>query len=242
MKKFVCAVMVLVLCLSLACPVFAAEDDFVPSISIKEGPELVPVEGDDGKLYLGYIKDQYGNILGLIDEDCLVITSVGEVMRSRKIPAAAAEMLLWVYDELVAGTMELPYEKFNKNLDPDKMVIRELVDATWLCSDHPDIVAPAGVHVELTFNLGVGADTEVYVMSYKHDQWNPIVSTVNNDNGTVTCVFEDFCPIAFSVYAGSSTNPPVTGDNANMTLWVVLLAVSTLALVAVVVVRRKVAR
>lgn len=136
--------------------------------------------------------------------------------------------------------MKLPYEKFSAALASEKMVIRELVDMSWLCGDHPEIIAPAGVTIQLTFDLGIDADTDVYVMTYKHDEWNPIVKTVNNGDGTVTCEFEDFCPGSFSVRSGSNEPPVQTGDNAKLTVWIVLMAVAVVCLAALFFRRRNV--
>ena len=43
MKKIVCLLTVLLLCMSLVVPVFATETGFVPSITYKPYPEIVPV-------------------------------------------------------------------------------------------------------------------------------------------------------------------------------------------------------
>lgn len=239
MRRIVTLLLVLVLCISLACPVFA--DEFVPSISDKNAPEIVPGKDPDGKPTIGRIlKD--GEVIDYIYEGCLVVTPVSQAKTSTLIPDAAEELLLDVYAKLNSGAMQLPYEKISSKLDPKKMVIRDLFDASWLCEEHPEMVAPAGVTVEITFDLGVGKNTDVYVMTYKNNAWNPIVSVENNGDGTVTCVFEDFCPIAFAVQQGSSTPPSQTGDTADLTLWIALLAVSALGLVAVVVFRRKIVR
>lgn len=239
MRRIVTLLLVLVLCISLACPVFA--DEFVPSISDKNAPEIVPGKDPDGKPTIGRIlKD--GEVIDYIYEHCLVVTPVSQAKTSTLIPDAAEELLLDVYAKLNSGAMQLPYEKISSKLDPKKMVIRDLFDASWLCEEHPEMVAPAGVTVELTFDLGIGKNTDVYVMTYKNNAWNPIVSVENNGDGTVTCVFEDFCPIAFAVQQGSSTPPSQTGDTADLTLWIALLAVSALGLVAVVVFRRKIVR
>jgi len=239
MRRIVTLLLVLVLCISLACPVFA--DEFVPSISDKNAPEIVPGKDPDGKPTIGRIlKDD--EVIDYIYEGCLVVTPVSEAKTSTLIPDDAEELLLDVYAKLNSGAMQLPYEKISSKLDPKKMVIRDLFDASWLCKEHPVMVAPLGVTVELTFDLGVGKNTDVYVMTYKNNAWNPIVSVENNGDGTVTCVFEDFCPIAFAVQQGSSTPPSQTGDTADLTLWIALLAVSALGLVAVVVFRRKIVR
>lgn len=44
MKKVICLLIVLMLCLSMAAPAFAAEDDFVPSIGYKDGPKIIKGE------------------------------------------------------------------------------------------------------------------------------------------------------------------------------------------------------
>lgn len=240
MKRIVCLLAVLVLCISLVCPVFAA--DFVPSIDIKDEPDIIPGLDENGKKWIGRILDATGKFIDYVYEDCLVLTPISQVITSPLIPDHAEEMMLKVYAALKDGSMKVPYEKFSDKLDESKMVIRELIDASWLCEDHPEILEPAGVHIEITFDLGIGKDTPIYVMTYKHDVWNPIVSTVNNGDGTVTCVFEDFCPILFAVPTGSDVPPAPTGDTANLTLWFTLLAVSAAALVAVIVFRRKAVR
>lgn len=233
MRRTIAMAVVLVLCFVFACPVFATE--FVPSIGDKNAPELVTTTDEDGNVVIGHVVDKDGNVMDNIHEHCLVVTPVSQAKTSTLIPDDAEEMLLYVYGELKEEDMQIPYEKFNANLDPDKMVIRDLFDASWLCEEHPEMVAPAGVYVKLTFNLGISADTDIYVATYKNHEWNPIVSTTNNGDGTVTCLFEDFCPISFSVPIGSDTPPAQTGDSADITLWIVLMAVSAVALCAVVV-------
>lgn len=248
MKRVISLLVALVLCFSLSCTVLA--DEFVESITDKGAPEIVPVKDPDGNNAISYISED-GQIIDYIYEDCLLITPVSQAKTSTLIPDDAGELLLEVYDKLSNGSMNLPYEKFNANLDPAKMVIRDLFDASWLCDNfseisghpnHPEIIAPKGVTVTITFNLGVGKNTDVYCMTYKNSEWNPIVSCVNNGDGTVTCVFEDFCPIAFSVGSGNVTPPSQTGDASTPVLWIILMSVSVVALGAVLVLsRRKVA-
>ncbi len=237
MKKIIALVTVLVLCTIAVCPVLAAE--FVPSISDKNAPEIVPTTDEQGNPVIAVALEN-GEVVGCIGKDCLVLTPVSKAKTSTEIPDAAEEMLLKVYEALSNGSMQLPYEKLGDNIDPENMVIRDLFDASWRCVDHPELIAPAGVHIQVTFNLGVSKDAKVYVMTYKHNEWNPIVDVVNNGDGTITCTFEDFCPIAFVTEADTNTVPSVTGDTADVALWVALLAVSAVALVAVVALRRKI--
>ncbi len=229
MKKTLCLITVMALVLALACSVCAAQDDFVDSITYKGAPALVfDLDGNIGTLY-----DVNGQVIDKISPECLVITSIADVDKSDKIPEDARKELKEVYAALMDGSMELPYET-----DQD-MVIRELIDASWLCAgseeDHEAMLAPEGVTLELTFDLGVDKDTNVVVMTYIDGKWAPIVSVKNNGDGTVTCVFEEICPIAFSVPVKDNTPPAQTGDQTDLTLWISIMCASALALAAVVV-------
>lgn len=246
MKRGISLLVVLVFCLSLVCPVLA--DEFVPSITDKGAPEIITIKDNEGKDAIGELIDANGKVVGYLYEDCLVVTPVSQAKTSTKIPDDAEKLLLEVYDKLCDGSMSLPYEKFKANLDPAKMVIRDLFDVSWLCGegsgyedhpDHPTEVAPLGIRVRLIFDLEVGKNADVYCMSYKQNVWNPIISCVNNGDGTVTCVFEDFCPVSFSVGSGNITPPSQTGDPSLPMLWIVLMAVSVVALGAVLVLSRR---
>lgn len=238
MKRIISFTMVIVLCLCLGMPAFAAENEFVPSIGYKGAPEIVPVKDKNGNDAIGEVLED-DKVTDYIYSPCLVVTPVSEAKTSSLIPDAAEELLLSVYDQLVAGTMQIPYEKHNADLKANEMVIRDLFDASWLCQDHPTIVAPKGVTVRITFDLGVKEADKVFCMSYKNNEWNPIVSLVNNGDGTVTCVFEDFCPIEFSVQ--SKTPPVQTGDITGkyLPLWIGLLVASAAGLVTMLVVSRR---
>ena len=227
MKKVVCLITALVLCFSLASFAFADADvEFVPSISYKGAPEVVGG---------GTITDSNGTASGEVPQDHLLITPLAEAETSTKIPADARDELLYVYDELNKGNMKLPYS----GKDAEKMIVRDLFDVSWICDDgHAELVAQPGVTVTLTFDIGIPANTDVVVMTYINGTWSEIVSVKNNGDGTITCVFEDFCPVAISVPVDKE-NPDDTGDKSNITLWVVLLAVSSVAVVAMVVLRRR---
>lgn len=229
MKKLICLLLTVMLCVALACPVLAAEGDFVPSIGEKDAPELI----------IAILKEN-GIQVEEIPEDCLVITSVAQAASSTQIPEAAKQLLLQVYEALNNGSMKLPYDKINPNIDPDDMVIRDLFDLSWLCSDHPEELKKEGVTLVCDFDLGVGANTTVVAMVYVNGEWVP-VSCVNNGDGTVSCEFEEICPVVFSVSDSVYDTPPQTGDDANVGLWIALLAISAVALVGLVFLRRKAA-
>ena len=236
MKKVICLITAVMLCVSLASFAFAAEAEFVPSISYKGAPSIVEITDDKGNPAIGTIVNGNGETTGYLHGDCLLITPIAEANTSTKIPADAKTTLLSVYDQLEKGTMKLPY---GKDVDGDKMIVRDLFDVSWLCEEHPAIVAAEGVTVTLTFNIGIDAKTDVVVMTYINNTWSEIVSVKNNGDGTITCVFEDFCPVAIAVPVEGSNPPSDTGDHSNIALWTALLSISAVALVALVVLRRR---
>lgn len=226
MRRVLCFLSALLICISLACPALAATGTFVPSISYKDHPGVSDSE----------LCDPEGNKTEDIPGECLIITSVQEAQNGTEtgISEEDREILLDVYEQLEDGSMKLPYEK-----DADKMVIRDLLDASMYC-DHPhntELDKP-GVCIKLTFDLGVAPGTEVIIMAYVDGEWITAESVVNNGDGTVTCILEDICPIAFSVRTGTYDSAPKTGDSLgqNLTLWITIMVVSLAAIVVLVIV------
>ncbi len=239
MRKIFCFITVLLICASLACPALAA-DEFVPSISYKGTPEIMTIQDDQGQPAIGVIRDETGSVVQYVYEDCLWITPVSRAVEDEKIPDAAENELLAVYEALKNGTMKLPY---GDNVDADRMVIRDLFDVSWLCVPHgceEELEMPNTV-VELTFDLGVDADDTVVVMTYKQNAWGEIAKVVNNGDGTVTCTFEHLCPVSISVL-GEAGDSGKTGDEIgnNLHMWIALMAVSAVAVVVIMATRRKV--
>lgn len=235
MKRVIVCITVLVMLLSLCVPAMAA--DFTPSVGNKPAPDIVPTPGgDEGKTAIGVLRDENNKIIGYIYEDCIVITPVSQVDKSNKIPQAAKDLLKDIYEKLTNGQMTLPYQDVNPNLNPSNMVIRDLFDASWLCAEHPELLDKPGTTLQLTFDLDVAPGVEVVTMTYVNGKWVPVVSTVNNGDGTVTCVFEQICPIAFSVRT-DVTKPEQTGD-LSMLPWLIICLCAMAALVAVTVVYR----
>ena len=243
MKKIICLLTVLVLCMSLVVPAFAAENEFVPSITYKPNPEIVPVEGEDGEEQIGVIRDEEGNIIDYVGHGCLMITPIAYVWDEEIEVAPDVERLLtFLYEELSTNKMEIPYEKHEANLDPANMVIRDLFDARWVCEEHRKMIEDEGITFEITFDLGVVADAEIFVMTYDEaaNEWSPIVKTVNNGDGTVTCTFEHLCGIEFSMPVAASSVPTETVQPAaNMLPWYILLILAIVAFVIILIAKKK---
>ena len=222
--------------ISLSVPAFAAEADFTPSVSSKPAPVVVPTTDDAGNPAVGVIRDKEGNAVDYVEVDHLIVTAISEAETSTKIPAAAKELLLDVNAKLNNGSMQMPYDKFGDELKEKKMVIRDLFDASFVCEDCAPILAVEGNTLDITFDLGVSKGVEIYVMTYVNGEWNPIVATVNNGDGTITCTFEEICPIAFSVVEGDLTPPTVTGDQPVDAKWFIIGGIALAAIVVLTVV------
>ena len=222
MKKIVCLVAVLAICLIFVNSVFAAEDTFVPSIGYKDSPEI-----DDAEMKEEDV------------EDCLIVTSLkGAEEKSTDISQEARDLLLDIYRDLETGDMKLQLD--------EGYIVRELVDVSWkqiACVEdehsHEKEHEEENVTVTLNLDLGLSANYDILVFAYRDGQWGPIESAVNNGDGTITCVFEHFCPVAFCVR--ERTGGSDTGDAAgrNLIVWIALMAVSAVAIIFLALRRRK---
>ncbi len=244
MKKILTLALVFVLCIALAAPVFAATDEFVPSVGYKDTPDI-----EAGTV--GSAPGVPG--IGGGDEDadvtpCLVITSIGQAEdKSTDITQEERDLLLDIYKQITEGTMQLPVG--------GDYIIRDLFDISFEHDDcreieehgHKDqILAQEGVTLTLRLGTNFGADEKVVVMSYVDGQWIEAKSVVVNEDGTITVVFEDICPVAIltrtSGGSGSGTGgSPQTGDTltSQIGLWLIILAVCAVGLVVALVIRPK---
>ena len=177
MKKVICLLIVLMLCLSMAVPAFAAKDDFVPSIGYKDGPEIIKGEQDE--------KDV---------TDCLIVTTIKEAEdKVTDITQYDRDLLLDVYDKLMKDEMRLPLE--------NDYVIRDLVDVSYKYNDcrtaeghgnKPEELKAPGKTVTIVFDMGLAAHEKLIVMTYienpnartSEGTWVPVESVVNNGDGT----------------------------------------------------------
>lgn len=228
MKRMLCLITALLLCMTVTAPAFAAEDDFVPSISYKESPDVEDaVLGEEGEVV----------------DDCIVVTSIAQAEnKTTDIRQEARDQLLQVYEELKNDMMELELD--------ENYIVRELVDVSFRlagCEEqgehtHKDELTGTNATVAVTFKLGVRPLTKVAVLNFYEGAWHTVPST-NNGDGTVTAVFDHFSPVAFCVDARDEAEDatPDTGD-MNLTqvaMWGGMMLLSGVALAAVLVLRRK---
>lgn len=231
MKKLICLLAVLALCLSMGIPAFAAENDFVPSIGYKDGPGIKEAEMGD--------KDV---------TDCLIVTTIKEAEdKVTDITQYDRDLLLDVYDKLMKDEMTLPLE--------NDYVIRDLVDVSYKYNDcrtaeghgnKPEELKAPGKTVTIIFDMGLDKDEKLIVMTYIENPkarttegtWVPVESVVNNGDGTLTVVFEDICPVAFVTELPDSAP---TGDSARgpLGLFIGLMVLSAAAIVVLICLKGK---
>ena len=224
MRRICAIVLVLLLLATLAVPGFAAENEFAPSIGYKDGPEIDESEMNEEEV-----------------TPCLVITSIIQAKEKKTdISQTDRDLLLEVYEKLSQNEMQLPMED-------DDYVIRELIDISWRHSDcveedheHKEWLSEENTSLKVTFDTKISSDMEVAVLVYINEQWVPVTSVTHNSDDTITCVFEDICPVAICVREKHDAPPAQTGDPMGQLIWLwVLLLVTSLAAVTVLIMNRR---
>ena len=224
MRRICAIVLVLLLLATLAVPGFAAENEFAPSIGYKDGPEIDESEMNEEEV-----------------TPCLVITSIIQAKEKKTdISQTDRDLLLEVYEKLSQNEMQLPMED-------DDYVIRELIDISWRHSDcveedheHKEWLSEENTSLKVTFDTKISSDMEVAVLVYINEQWVPVTSVTHNSDDTITCVFEDICPVAICVRDKHDAPPAQTGDPMGQLIWLwVLLLVTSLAAVTVLIMNRR---
>ena len=210
---------VFVLCFTLAVPAFASSVGFVPSITAKPAPDVV-VGGEnltlDGTgaddivdMPVIEVKNENQEVVYEAPVVDLVVTAVSQVQAddsSLVISEEAAEILKEAYEQLNDEDFRLA-EKIPEQIEQLKdmgldeenvnaAVVTALFDVTVLTEELETYLAEEGHTVDLTFKADVPAGHTVVVMVYKESKWQLIENVAVNGDGTITCTFAHFCPVA----------------------------------------------
>lgn len=218
MKKLIAILIAITVCCAMVLPV--AAEEFVPSISYKDHPEIIdtPVIKDDAQ---EEVKDVQ-----------LVITPVSEALDTPEADRDDNEkVLVDVYQQLENGDMNLP----DPENDNKYYVIRDLIDISVIDTNGNDVDVSS---VEVSFDLGLQDGQKVVVMVYD-GEWKVVDGVTYDNKGGISVVFDTLGPVAFCIENdGSST----TGDKMakDLGIWVTLMAVSACAIVVLVATRRRV--
>ena len=241
MRKIVCLFIALVMCLSIAVPALAADTGFVPSITYKPDPEIITVKDEKGEDAVAVIRNDKGEVVDYVDHGCFKITPIAHIWDEEiEVPEYIEKLLTGVYDGLNDGTLTINYDAFNSNLKASDMVIRDLFDIRWYCDEHRALLEQEGNTLDIIFDLGVVSEAQIFVATFDENtkEWSPIVKTVNNGDGTVTCTFEHLCAISFSMPMATGSVPaePIS----SMPIWpFILILVLAIAAIIIIVASKK---
>lgn len=221
MKKLIAMLIALAVCCAMVLPV--AAEEFVPSISYKDHPEIVDTP---------VIKDEAQEEVKDVE---VVITPVaGALDKPEEEQNPVDKNLINIYEKLESGDMKLPVTS-----NEDKIfVIRDLFDISVVDNNGNKVDDVATV--EVTFDLGLEKDKEVVIMVYENDEWHVVEDVTHNVNGSVTIVFDKLGPVAFCVEEDAHVVPP-TNDKMTQEVitWSILMIASACAAVVMLISRRK---
>jgi LPXTG-motif cell wall-anchored protein len=199
MRKLICLLISLALCAGLMLPALAAESRFIPSY----GLEVIEASKGDEDV-----------------KDCLVVTSVSEAGdESTDISQEERDLLEDVYEALSEGTMILPL--VGEYQFVELMDVRFALSACRDKNDHAHEESESALTVK--FDMEIEAYNVLVAMTYADEKWEPVKNLADNGDGTITCQFEDICPVVFAV-ADKEKAPwnPSTGDAAGNHLMMVM--------------------
>ena len=206
MKKLLCLIQALILCVLLVTPAFAEESIFVPSISYKDGIEIVLAEMNS--------EDMMG---------CIIVTSVSGAKNTlTDITNEERALLLDVYERLENESLKLPINS--------EYVIRDLVSIDFKnagCVEaghgHKEWLEKDNTFIKITFkNKKVEEGKQLKVYTYHEGKWI-LNETVFNEDGTITVTFEDIGPVAFCIVDPSSAGQGGGCSCKVNWLWILIL-------------------
>ncbi len=232
MRKLICLVAALVLCLAMMAPAFATENEFVPSIEYKDGVEIVEAIMDGEEV-----------------DPCLIISTIKQAAeKTTDINQHDRDLLQTIYDMLLSGEMTLPLE--------NQYVIRDLLDVSFRYNDcrqnpehgnKPEILKQEGITLTITFKMDIDADEDIKVLTFiegegaarsgkqkVNGQWVPAKNVKNNGDGTLTVEFEDICPVVFAVEKNDSNASTGDAVGANMAFLAVAMVACATGIVVLV--------
>ncbi len=232
MKKLFSCIITIVLTASLALSSFAANVDFVPSISDKPAPDVV----------VGEIIDSVGETVKDVINGEIIVTPIGKVDTSELISDEDRDTLKEQYEKLTAPDSKLSVicsflndivkQYLGEGKNADNLVIRDFMDISVIGDENLALMGQDGHKVVIKLKNSLEADAFVTTMVYANDEWHS-VDTVNNGDGTITCTFHELGAVAILVEGtGGSDVPPPTGSGYETLIWS-CVAIASLALIIV---------
>jgi len=218
MKKILAFVLVLGLLFSMSVPALAV--GFVQSPSNNDAPILIEEE----------TKNE--------DEDCLAYLEITPYSERDTLPPEIRQKLEAAYQEILNSSSianlskELSDYCKQKNINDKDLAVSDLFDISYYgCIDHDD----HGNFI-ITFKAET-LNNFVALLHLSDNGWEMIESAEVVNNGTaLKFKIDDFSPFAIVVDTSVGGNAPLTGYDYNIIIWSAVLAVSLIAMTAVLIV------
>ncbi len=242
MKKIFAVALALVMMVTMMVPVFAATDDFVPSIEIKPGPGVVVRPNEEGVIIGGEIITPDGEVIE-VPEVSIIVTPFGGAENADDETKKALDE---AFDDLSkADSIKDVIEGLEDVIDAiipggkvEDLIISDLFHVD-VDGNYDEYVEEGGV-VKVTYEL---PDDKVIPVVKVDGKWQPLSSDkyVINADGTITITVTPGTIVAFLKDSGvvnvDPENPgqssPVTGvDTTAVAVIAVLFAGAAVAFFA----------
>lgn len=216
MKKVIASVLSLMLVLALSVSVFAT-GGFVKSPSLDKAPTVEEFTPES--------------------DNCATAIVVTPYADRTDLDAAAKTAIEKAYTEIQAATdltkvaADLTKVAADKKVEAKNLAVSDLFDLDVEgCADH---TSHGAIQIKLS------ADTIKNFVALLHKEANgwTVVENAKIEGDHLVFSVDSFSPFAIVVDAGAGS--PSTGDNANLPLYIALMAVSAVALVVVIVALKK---
>lgn len=223
MKKVVAICLMMVMVLSMSVNVFAAPGGFVSSPSGNPAPTVVEVELNNAEFTGSLVVKAYGDRHDL--PDALLTTfekAYNDIVNS---------------DDLTKLNAELAKIASDKDINSADLAVSDLFDIHVTGYDNH------GEHVE--FEITLDADTLDRFVGLLHMNKNGVWELVAdaevvNDGEHLKFSVDSFSPFAIVVNTGVDTpDAPPTGDNSMIHIYVIIMAISAIAIIVIAVKSKK---
>ncbi len=219
MKKVLACILSLILVVALSVSVMAT--GFVKSPVLNEAPEIKDFETEVDNSNCDYDLE----ITPYEDRAGLTEAAKQEMEKAYEDVKANADLTKLVPD--------LTKVAEDKKIEAENLAVSQLFDISEEdCASHND------GHGTITIHLTADLKNFVALLHKTDAGWVVVSSAKVTGTDTISFSVEELSPFAIVVDATAEKNAS-TGDNANLALYISLMAVSAVALVAVVVVMKK---
>lgn len=241
MKKFLMALLTVLLCLSLTAPAFAAE--FTPSVEAKPAPELSTVVDSEGNAQTAIVTDASGNEVEIPDDIELTVTSTAEKDES---PVAEIQEMLKRAEEQIRNAADLgeltadlapALEKAKETLQD--LVVQDLFDVSFV-KDGKTLEQLLQEGQSVTFALQTNlTDKDLFFVlhNYSGSDWEVVENVELRNDGVLKITLDGLSPVAIVTdgavnleVSAAAPDSPQTGDA--LPTWE-LVAAAVLGIVAI---------